>query len=86
MRATIAALRCAFALRGMAAAAPLVVLFGIRGALLAAGVASVLVAVAARALRLHHLRGEPFIDAVPLAIPVIPAIPVSAEVELAPLG
>jgi len=68
---------------GMAAAAPLVVLFGIRGALLVAGVASVLVAVAARALRLHHLRGEPFIDAVPLTVPGSPA---AAEVGLAPLG
>jgi hypothetical protein len=52
---------------GMAAAAPLVALFGIRGALLAAGVASVLAGVAARALRLHHLRGEPFSEGVPVA-------------------
>jgi MFS family permease len=64
---------------GMAAAAPLVVLFGIRGALLAAGVASVLVAAVARGLRLHHLRGKPFIDAAP------DASPASAEVQLAPL-
>jgi MFS family permease len=65
---------------GMAAAAPLVVLFGIRGALLAAGVASVLAAVAARALRLHHLRGEPF----PVAVPV--ASPAAAGAQLVPLG
>jgi hypothetical protein len=64
----------------MAAAAPLVVLFGVRGALLAAGVASVLVAVVARALRLHHLRGEPFTGTLP------DASPASAEVELAPLA
>jgi hypothetical protein len=43
---------------GMAAAAPLVVLFGIRGALLAAGVASIVAAVVARGLGLHRLRGE----------------------------
>ena len=51
---------------GMAAAAPLVLLFGIRGALVAAGVASVLAAVVARALRLHHLRGDPFLEGVPV--------------------
>jgi MFS family permease len=65
---------------GMAAAAPLVVLFGTRGALLAAGVASVLAAVAARTLRLHHLRGEPFPDVVPVASPV------GAGAQLVPLG
>jgi len=65
---------------GMAAAAPLVVLFGIRGALLAAGVASVLAAVAARALRVHHLRGEPFFDAVPVASPA------AVGAQLVPLG
>jgi MFS family permease len=43
---------------GMAAAAPLVALFGIRGALLAAGLASIVAAVAARGLGLHGLRGE----------------------------
>jgi hypothetical protein len=43
---------------GMAAAAPLVVLFGIRGALLAAGVASMAAAVVARGLGLNRLRGE----------------------------
>jgi MFS family permease len=52
---------------GMAAAAPLVVLFGVRGALVAAGVASVAAAVAARALRLHRLRGEPFAETVSVA-------------------
>jgi MFS family permease len=56
---------------GMAAAAPLVVLFGIRGALLAAGLASVLAAGGARALRLHHLRGEPFLEGVPVARPTV---------------
>jgi len=65
---------------GIAAAAPLVVLFGTRGALLAAGVASVLAAVAARTLRLHHLRGEPFPDVVPVASPV------GAGARLVPLG
>ena len=54
---------------GMAAAAPLVLLFGIRGALVAAGVASVLAAVAARGLRLHHLRGDPFSERVAVADP-----------------
>jgi MFS family permease len=43
---------------GMAAAAPLVALFGIRGALLAAGVASIVAAVVAWGLGLHGLRGE----------------------------
>ncbi|HVB92356.1 MAG TPA: MFS transporter [Acidimicrobiales bacterium] len=43
---------------GMAAAAPLVALLGVRGALLAAGVGSVGAAVAALALGLHRLRGE----------------------------
>jgi MFS family permease len=44
---------------GMAAAAPMVALLGIRGALFAAGAASVVAALAALALRLHRLRGEP---------------------------
>jgi MFS family permease len=44
---------------GTAAAAPMVALLGIRGALFCAGVASILAAVAALALGLHHLRGEP---------------------------
>jgi MFS family permease len=44
---------------GMAVSAPMVALLGIRGALLAAGVASIAAAAAALALRLHHLRGEP---------------------------
>jgi MFS family permease len=44
---------------GLAASAPLVALLGIRGALFAAGAASIVAAVAAVALRLHHLRGEP---------------------------
>jgi hypothetical protein len=44
---------------GMAVSAPLVALLGIRGALLAAGIASMAAAAAALALRLHHLRGEP---------------------------
>jgi len=44
---------------GMAVSAPLVALLGIRGALLAAGVASIAAAALALALRLHHLRGEP---------------------------
>jgi MFS family permease len=43
---------------GMAAAAPLVVLFGIRGALLAAGLASIVAALVARGIGLHRLRGE----------------------------
>jgi MFS family permease len=44
---------------GMAVSAPLVALFGIRGALFAAGVASIVAAFVALALRLHRLRGEP---------------------------
>jgi Transmembrane secretion effector len=44
---------------GMAVSAPLVALFGIRGALLAAGVASIAAAFIALALRLNRLRGEP---------------------------
>jgi MFS family permease len=44
---------------GMAVSAPLVALLGIRGALLAAGLASIVAAAAALALRLHRLRGEP---------------------------
>ncbi len=43
---------------GMAVSAPLVALFGVRGALLAAGAASILAAIVAVGLRLHHLRGE----------------------------
>jgi MFS family permease len=44
---------------GMAAAAPLVALFGVRGALLSAGVASIVAALLALALGLQHIRGEP---------------------------
>jgi MFS family permease len=44
---------------GTAVSAPLVALFGIRGALLAAGLASIAAAFVALALRLHRLRGEP---------------------------
>lgn len=44
---------------GMAVSAPLVALFGIRGALFAAGVASIAAALVALVLRLHRLRGEP---------------------------
>jgi MFS family permease len=44
---------------GMAVSAPLVALFGIRGALLAAGVASIAAAFIALALRLNRMRGEP---------------------------
>ncbi len=44
---------------GMAGAAPLVAVFGVRGALFCAGAASVVAAVVAFALGLHHLRGEP---------------------------
>jgi MFS family permease len=44
---------------GMAVSAPLVALFGVRGALFAAGAASIVAAIVAVALRLHHLRGEP---------------------------
>jgi MFS family permease len=43
---------------GMAAAAPLVALFGVRGALLCAGVASIVAALVALALGLQHIRGE----------------------------
>jgi MFS family permease len=44
---------------GMAVSAPLVALFGIRGALLSAGLASIAAAFVALALRLHRLRGVP---------------------------
>jgi MFS family permease len=44
---------------GMAVSAPLVALFGIRGALFAAGAASILAAAVALGLRLQRLRGEP---------------------------
>jgi MFS family permease len=44
---------------GMALSAPLVALLGIRGALFGAGVASIVAAGVALALRLHHLRGNP---------------------------
>ncbi len=44
---------------GLAAASPLVMLLGVRGALLCAGVAGLVAAAVALALGLHHLRGEP---------------------------
>src|SRR3984957_7710841 len=44
---------------GMAVSAPLVALFGIPGALRSAGVASIVAAAVALALRLNRLRGEP---------------------------
>jgi len=44
---------------GTAASAPLVLLLGVRGALLSAGVASVAAAAVAVGLGLHHVRGEP---------------------------
>jgi len=47
---------------GMAVSAPLVALFGIRGALFAAGAASIVAACVALGLRLHRLRGEPVRD------------------------
>jgi MFS family permease len=43
---------------GTAASAPLVALLGVRGAILAAGLAAIAAALAALALGLHHLRGE----------------------------
>jgi MFS family permease len=52
---------------GTAAAAPLVALCGIRGALFGAGVASILAALVALALGLHHLRGEPAAAVFPAA-------------------
>ena len=55
---------------GLALSAPLVALLGIRGALFGAGAASIVAAVAAVALRLHHLRGEP----VPAAARTAPAV------------
>ena len=65
---------------GMAAAAPLVVLFGIRGALLAAGVASIVAAVVAWGLGLHGLRGERDggLDGAQIGpLPVTPAVEVT---------
>jgi MFS family permease len=50
---------------GMGVSAFLVVLFGVRGALLSAGVASIAAAVAALLLRLHHLQGEPVLEVAP---------------------
>jgi MFS family permease len=50
---------------GMAASAPLVALFGIRGALFSAGVASIVAAFVALALRLHRLRGVPDVGVAP---------------------
>ncbi len=47
---------------GMAVSAPLVALFGIRGALFAAGAASILAAIVALGLRLERLRGEPHVS------------------------
>jgi MFS family permease len=58
---------------GMAVSAPLVALFGIRGALFAAGTASIVAAFVALGLRLHRLRGEPVRDlGVAVAHPVVP--------------
>jgi MFS family permease len=63
---------------GMAAAAPLVALFGIRGSLLCAGVASIVAALVALALGLHHIRGEPapilLADAASEPVAVAPAL------------
>ena len=50
---------------GMACAVPLVALLGIRGALFAAGMAAIAAAIAALALGLHHLRGEPVTEVTP---------------------
>ncbi len=47
---------------GMAVSAPLVALFGVRGALFAAGAASILAAAVAVGLHLQRLRGEPARD------------------------
>jgi MFS family permease len=47
---------------GMAAAAPLVAMFGVRGALLCAGVASIVAALVALAQGLQHIRGQPVAD------------------------
>jgi MFS family permease len=48
---------------GTAASASLVALLGVRGALVLAGLAAVVAALGALLLGLHHLRGEPFVDA-----------------------
>ena len=58
---------------GMAVSAPLMALFGIRGALFAAGAASIVAACVAWGLRLHRLRGEPVRDlGVAVANPIAP--------------
>jgi MFS family permease len=58
---------------GMGLSAALVALLGVRGALLAAGVASMVAAVAAMMLRLHHLRGEPVPEVVPAEVGAVSA-------------
>jgi MFS family permease len=60
---------------GMAISAPLVALFGIRGALFAAGAASILAALAALGLRLHRLRGVP-----------VPALHTAVADSVVPVG
>jgi MFS family permease len=57
---------------GMAVSAPLVALFGVRGALFAAGAASILAALVALGLRLHRLRGEPVPEVQPVGQGVLP--------------
>jgi MFS family permease len=58
---------------GMALSAPLVALFGIRGALLAAGLVSVAAAFLALPLRLYRLRGEPVPELADAAAGLTPA-------------
>jgi MFS family permease len=60
---------------GTAASAPLVALLGIRGALFAAGLASIVAALVALALGIHHLRGDRFTMA-PSEIVTVPGSPV----------
>lgn len=57
---------------GMALSAPLVALFGVRGALFAAGAASILAALVALGLRLHRLRGEPVLEMQPIGHAMLP--------------
>jgi MFS family permease len=58
---------------GMAIAAPLVALLGIRGALFAAGAASIAAAAVALGLRLQHLRGEPVPEVQAVGAPALAA-------------